>query len=183
MNSEHARQIEVGRAESLNLAGIGRSYHNRSLADLPKGPDLVNWFVERGRSDLAQGKGWNIVGETGEARDTFMLLARGIHIKGFKVRQVPLRKLIANIVNETDMTEDLTLAPVLFISGFYSPMPHHPTPMSPLEAHVVEAFIMERLDNNGPVCVQSTVRIPQAAWWSKALTTRLTEMNTTMVIQ
>lgn len=181
LTESQQRERQKAIAGSLSDAGIGRAFHSRTLSELSRGAALKAWVESEARTDIPAGKAWNIVGPTAEARDTMILLARGMHLSGYGCRVVPLRRLVAQIVHNGDLMPEITGCMVLCVVDFVQVYPGQTTP--PLTGHevqITEAFLHERLDEQQAVCVHASSPITGVSWWSPPLVQRLHTLNQTL---
>lgn len=183
MQASHQRQAHEGIGQSLLAAGIGRAYHQRTVAEVPHGDFFRQWITEHARDEVNAGRGITIVGASATARDAFVLLARGVHLSGMKVRLVPLRRLIAQIVHEGELLEQFEECRALFVSEFFQTYPGNPVPLTGREVQEVEQFLSDRLDNMASVFVHAAKPMTGSdLWWSPTMVQRLGSLNRTVEV-
>jgi hypothetical protein len=182
MNDSHQRQQSDAIAASLTIAGIGRAYHKRTLAELADGAMLKTWLTEHARDEIGSGKGWTVTGPGAAAYDATVLLARAIHLSGRKVRLTTLRRLTVQVMEQGDLLDDYTTCQCLVVTEFFQHYPGNPLPLTGREVQAVESFLLERLDDMGAVCVQSAKKLGNDTWWSPALIQRLNGLNRTLEV-
>lgn len=179
----HRKQINDKIAESLVLAGIGRAYHQRTLSDVSGGVVLQALIADgTARSEVQEGRGWNIIGLHSTAYDAAILLARGLHLSGLKARVASLTRLLNQIKEGGDLLPEYADCSVLMVTNFYQTYPGNPVPLEGYEVRAVETFLQERLDDRRAVFVHSAKPLAESVWWSPVLLGRLSGLNRTLVV-
>ena len=144
-------QIRAVKTRALSNRGIGREYHFGSIAQITGDEnhaciDIVNSF------EPSSGHCITVFGKTNIAFDLFMLMARGLVIRGvdnllvipFTEILSPEPELVAKLRNDK---------PALFITGF---LPDRAL-VDPQEYTRIEAFLMRYYLND---CIPLGIHIP-----------------------
>jgi len=169
----HKEQKETALWSSLTHAGIGRSYHRRSLAEIDHQP-LMDWATDPA-SAITQGEGWNIHGLT-KAYDATILLARAIHIQGQGALVLPLRRIV-EWIDHDHQTDKLFEARGLFVTGFNETHRTEGYPLTGWQVAGVENMLVERLDDNRSVFLQMEQPIEGESMWTAGFRERINETN------
>lgn len=179
--ASHAEQRRKGVIASLENAGIGRSYHNRTLQEFPKNQAVADWIKGgEARKDVRAGKGRNFVGEGAASYDMAMLTARGLHLSGVSAFVVPLRRLVKWLEvrgGDFEALENARSAEALFVVDFYQVYDKGDCPLTGWQLQDVETFLGERLDDTRAVFLHLAKPLAKAGWWSGNFVKRVSRMN------
>lgn len=169
--SSHSEQKAKALWDSLSNAGIGRSYHRRSLSEVGSA-ELVEW-VTNPFEHLRNGEGWTFIGTT-LAYDAAILTARGLHIQGQGALILPLHRLTRWVDTEYQL-DKVQEAKALFVTGFYETV--HAPPLTAWQVQGIEEVLDERLDDSRPVFLHMEKRFDGQAWWTQRFRERIENVN------
>lgn len=175
--STHDEQRMAALTSSLINAGIGSTYHRRSLTEVD--PALHEWAVRDAVTAVQEGRGLTLVG-TDKAYDGAVLLARAIHLQGLSSLVVPLRRLVKWCEHETPEAETAANVRALFITGFNQ---EGDSPMLHWQRDDVEELLLDRLDNGRAIFAQGPRGVVRGSWWTDTLVRRIARLNSVMEIK
>lgn len=167
----HSEQRSEDAIQALADAGIGRSFHNRSLEELGEtGAALKKFIIDHALRIRDEGLGFDFRGATPKATEIVMLTARAMLFVGLTTRVVPLvrlPKLLAE--NEAELRAIRHLVIRDFETG-------HENPLRSYEIALVEAFIEDRVTDNRAVTVTRRAAEP-VGWWDGLIEQTLEQHN------
>jgi hypothetical protein len=178
--ASHAEQRRKGVVASLENAGIGRSYHNRTLGEFPKHTALMEWVRSgNAKTDVRAGKARTFIGEGAVAYDMAMLTARGLHLSGAPSFVVSLRRLVKwlEVRGEVEGLENARTAEALFVTDFYQVYDKGECPLTGWQLQDVEAFLGDRLNDARAVFLHTAKPLAKTGWWSGNFVQRVSRMN------
>lgn len=166
-----ANKLEILRQQkdSLHLAGVPMSYHEKRFAQLGKPGEVINkWLVDdKGMELIRAGLSTMFIGEGQKTIDLFFTFGRALHLVfGFGIKVVHITRL-ARMLTTTDDRDIVTThnTPCLFITGFQG---RSPTPLTPTQQYCIEDYLFTRITNNHPVCLLAHQKVLMSSfgWWS-----------------
>lgn len=133
---------------SLNRAGIGAAYHEKSLrSDFgPEGERLADWAIANKRAVLG-GKSLMMTGI--RSRELMFMLARAFHLNGVGVYVTPLVR-IGGVIFDELIKEQVRDIDVLVILGFQQ---EGEAPLKSSLIYETEHLINDRSDRGKPTFV------------------------------
>lgn len=176
MTGSHTEEKARAVWDSLTRAGIGRTYHRRSIAEV--GSEALDEWVRSPLASLRQGEGWTFIGTT-EAYDAALLTARGLHIHGHGALVLPLHRLARWVDTEHELDRVYNVKS-LFVTGFYETV--HTPPLTGWQVQGIEEVLEERLDANRSVFIQMEKPFDAEAWWTPRLRERLDNINRSLTL-
>lgn len=157
---------------SLNRAGIGAVYHDKSLMDFgPEGIELAAW-VKSSRAKVSQGHSVMMTGI--RSRELMMMVARGFHLNGMGVFVTPLVR-IGGVLFDGPTREQVAENEILVITGFQQ---EGECPLKSSLIYETEHLINDRSDRGKTTFVTVPVGDEQQPfdpesferwWWSMEL--------------
>lgn len=125
---------------SLNRAGIGAVYHNKSLDDFgPEGARLKEWMITS-REDVKSGHSVVMTGL--RCRELMMMVARGFHLNGVGVYVTSLVRS-GQVLFDPTIREQVAENHILIITGFQQ---EGESPLKASLAYGIEDLLNDRSD-------------------------------------
>lgn len=177
LNTAQRSQRDADITDSLNKAGIGRSYHHQTLSALPAGKGVLGYFTDDALVERhAQGKGLTIVGGGTDAYDATILLARALHLKGLAARVLSLAQLAMALSAGTEDADLAVSVKSLFLTGFFETYGDGGCPLTTWQIASIESLLTTRVDNSRPIFLLAS-EWGGKTWWSGRLVQRVAKSN------
>jgi hypothetical protein len=163
LSPENKRAISEGLMLSLIDAGIGKTFHQRSLTETPLGESIRQWLVTEGRTTMQAGCGLSVLGFN--TRDTFILAARACHLSGIPVQVSSVSRLIALIDDDAETLAKARDCAALFVTSFFDPGKDRSCPYSGWQVRRLLDLFHLRMDNQRSVCLHLSLPVEQSIEW------------------
>lgn len=167
--------------DSLRNAGIGKAFHDKVLADFgERGASIRERLVGPSKTipyHLRDGQGMILLSSRPEAYDLFGVIARSLHIMGWRTCFTsPTHVLDALVSGDWDDLQRLRESRILFLHSMSS---DEPAPFEPGELRRIGAFLHERMDEKKPIFMLCDEMAPTKIlqWWPAPVRKRLIAMT------
>lgn len=173
------------KSKALSKAGVGKYYHNLSIAshfkDYTHFDSVAEWF-ENVQANMAEGKGVTLIGDDLITFHVFNMMARSMVLRMVDTEVVDLTFIIRLIKSkEWAELDELMTTHALFITSFTFPE-QDDTFMTNYEMRKIDTLMIKRVTGNLATFTLVSGQVRDSKW-SKILKQILAEKNTIIGIK